>query len=56
MILEGRYTDAYLASEGANAPVYDAEDLKIINSPLDFVGINVYVPKYARAIRRGAGL
>ena len=55
-ILEGRYTDAYLKSQGANAPEYDAEDLKIINSPLDFVGINVYVPKYVRAIELGAGL
>jgi len=35
VILEGRYTDAYLASEGANAPNFDAEDLKIINSPLE---------------------
>ncbi|MBV8441978.1 MAG: beta-glucosidase [Hyphomicrobiales bacterium] len=55
VILEGRYTDAYLASQGANAPRYDAEDLKIINSPLDFVGINVYVPKYARAIDAAPG-
>ena len=54
-ILEGRYTDAYLKSQGANAPKYDAEDLKIINSPLDFVGINVYVPKYVRAIDAAPG-
>ena len=55
VILEGRYTDAYLKSQGANAPKYDAEDLKIISSPLDFVGINVYVPKYVRAIDAAPG-
>jgi beta-glucosidase len=50
VILEGRYTDAFLASAGADAPKFTPEDLKVISSPLDFVGINVYVPKYVRAI------
>jgi beta-glucosidase len=49
VILEGRYTDAFLASAGADAPKFTAEDLKVISSPLDFVGINVYVPRYVRA-------
>lgn len=43
-ILEGKYTDAFLAYAGANAPNYTAEDLKIISSPIDFVGLNVYQP------------
>jgi beta-glucosidase len=49
VILEGHYTDAFLASAGADAPKFTSEDLKVISSPLDFVGINVYVPKYVRA-------
>ena len=49
VIQEGKYTDLYLANAGADAPKYTAEDLKIISSPLDFVGINVYTPLYARA-------
>ncbi len=49
VIQEGKYTDAYLASAGANAPKFTPEDLKIISSPLDFVGINVYTPLYVRA-------
>jgi beta-glucosidase len=42
VMLEGRYTDAYLAGAGKDATRFIAEDLAIINSPLDFVGINVY--------------
>jgi beta-glucosidase len=49
VIQEGKYTDAYLAAAGANAPKFTAEDLKIISSPLDFVGINIYTPTYVRA-------
>jgi beta-glucosidase len=46
VMLEGRYTDAYLAQVGQDAPTYTDDDLQIIGSPLDFVGINVYLPKY----------
>ena len=49
VIQEGKYTDAYLAAAGANAPKYTPDDLKIISSPLDFVGINIYTPQYVRA-------
>jgi beta-glucosidase len=41
VIQEGKYTDAYLARTGADAPKFTSEDLKIISSPLDFVGINI---------------
>ena len=44
VMLEGRYTDAYLAEAGANAPKFTDDELKTIASPLDFVGINVYRP------------
>ena len=49
VIQEGRYTDAYLAAAGADAPRFTPDDLKIISSPLDFVGINIYQPTYVRA-------
>ena len=49
VIQEGKYTDAYLASAAADAPKFTPEDLKIISSPLDFVGINIYTPTYIRA-------
>jgi len=55
VILEGRYTEAYLASAGADAPKFTAEDLRAISSPLDFVGINVYTPTYVRAIGTAPG-
>jgi beta-glucosidase len=44
VMLEGRYTDAYLREAGKDAPRFTDDDLKIISSPLDFVGINVYRP------------
>jgi beta-glucosidase len=56
VLLEGRYTDAYLATAGADMPQFTAEDLEVIASPLDFVGINVYVPNwYVRAIDPAPG-
>lgn len=44
VMLEGRYTDAYLASAGGQTPEFTDDELKTIASPLDFVGINVYKP------------
>jgi len=44
VMMEGRYTDAYLKGLGADAPKFPDGDLKIIASPVDFVGINVYAP------------
>jgi beta-glucosidase len=45
LMLEGKYTDAYLAEAGADAPEFTDDDLRIISSPLDFVDINVYRPR-----------
>jgi beta-glucosidase len=44
LMLEGKYTDAYLRSAGKDAPRFSDEDLKVIATPVDFVGINVYRP------------
>jgi beta-glucosidase len=44
VMLEGRYTDEYLASAGGDSPKFTDDELKTIASPLDFVGINVYKP------------
>ena len=44
VMLEGKYTDAYLAAAGKDAPKFTEEELKIISSPVDFIGINVYRP------------
>jgi beta-glucosidase len=46
VILEGKYTDAFLAYAGADAPKFTAEELKIISSPNDFVGLNIYAPQF----------
>ena len=54
-VMEGKYTDGYLAREGANAPKVADTDMKIIGSPVDFVGLNVYQPEYARADASPAG-
>jgi beta-glucosidase len=44
VMLEGRYTDAYLAAAGGGTPKFTDDELRTIASPLDFVGINVYRP------------
>jgi beta-glucosidase len=49
VIQEGRYTDAYLRRLGPDAPRFTAEELKIISSPMDFVGLNVYTATPVRA-------
>jgi beta-glucosidase len=54
VILEGKYTNTYLANAGNDAPVFTDEDLKIISSPVDFIGLNIYRPTaYVVASERG---
>lgn len=56
VIMEGKYTDVYLKEAGANAPKFTAEELKIISSPTDFCGINIYNPEwYVKASSNEAG-
>jgi beta-glucosidase len=55
VVMEGKYTDAYLAHHGADAPKFTAADMKAIGSPLDFVGLNLYTPLYVRADESPAG-
>lgn len=49
VVMEGKYTDAYLAHHGANAPKFTAADMKAIGSPVDFVGLNNYTTTWIRA-------
>jgi beta-glucosidase len=46
VILEGKYTDAFLAYAGPDAPKFTPDELTIISSPNDFVGLNIYAPQY----------
>jgi beta-glucosidase len=55
VVMEGKYTDAYLAHHGGAAPKFTAADMKTIGSPVDFVGLNVYTPAYVRAADNAAG-
>ncbi len=54
-MMEGRYTDQYLKSLGADAPTYSAADMRAIGSPLDFVGLNCYQPAWVRADHSAQG-
>jgi len=45
VLLDGKYTDGFLAYAGADAPKFTAEQLKIISQPNDFVGLNIYAPQ-----------
>jgi beta-glucosidase len=55
VLMEGKYTEAYLKRLGAAAPKFTAEELKAISSPLDFVGLNIYTASYARAAANELG-
>jgi beta-glucosidase len=46
VIMEGRYTEAFLKFAGRNAPKYTDAELKIISSPIDFLGLNIYAPQH----------
>jgi beta-glucosidase len=46
---EGKYTELYLKGLGADAPKFTAEELKIVSSPMDFLGLNIYTATYVRA-------
>jgi beta-glucosidase len=48
-VMEGAYIEEYLKKMGPDAPAFTAEEMKIIGSPLDFVGMNMYNPHYIRA-------
>ncbi|SNT42681.1 broad-specificity cellobiase [Granulicella rosea] len=48
-ILEGVYTDRYLAGLGVDAPHFTAEEMRIISTPLDVLGLNFYTSTYVRA-------
>lgn len=43
-MLEGNYDEAYLKKAGKDAPKFTDAEMKIISSPVDFIGINVYIP------------
>lgn len=45
VMLSGGYHPDYLASAGADAPRFTDADIRAIASPLDFVGVNIYIPK-----------
>jgi beta-glucosidase len=46
VILTGRYTDGFLEYAGKDAPKFTADELRIISSRTDFVGLNIYAPQY----------
>jgi beta-glucosidase len=48
-VMEGKYTEQYLAHHGANAPKFTDADMKAIGSPIDFVGLNNYTTTWVRA-------
>jgi beta-glucosidase len=45
VMLSGKYNDDYLRTAGADAPRFTQADIRAIASPLDFIGVNIYVPK-----------
>ncbi len=54
-IFTGRYPDVLVEWIGESWPVVTPEDMAVISSPIDFVGVNYYFPSYA-VYRPGEGL
>jgi beta-glucosidase len=48
-IMEGVYAPEYLQEEGPNAPRFTPDEMKVIGSKVDLVGLNLYFPTYVRA-------
>jgi len=55
VIMDGKYTDAYVKMLGADAPKFTPGELKTIASPIDFLGLNIYRPKFVRAAENAMG-
>lgn len=47
-VMEGKYLDRYLKEQGSDAPVFTEEEMKIIGTPMDFLGMNMYTPTLVR--------
>jgi beta-glucosidase len=54
-IMEGRYTDRHLSSLGGDAPSVASDDMRIISTPLDVLGLNFYTSTYVRAAKTSTG-
>jgi len=46
VILEGKYTEGFLRYAGKDAPKFTDQELKIISTPTDFTGLNIYAPQF----------
>jgi beta-glucosidase len=56
VMLTGQYTDGFLKYAGKDAPKYTEDELRIISSPMDFLGLNIYSPeRYVVASDRPSG-
>jgi len=53
-ICEGAYPEEYLGQLGADAPDFTDEEMRIISSPLDFLGLNIYCGQYTLANANGS--
>jgi len=45
-VLDGKYNEKFLLENKENIWSWTEQEMKIINEPLDFVGINIYYPVY----------
>lgn len=42
LIMEGKYRDSFIEEVGKDMPDYTSEELAIINTPIDFLALNLY--------------
>jgi beta-glucosidase len=53
VMLERKYIDEYLTAAGKDAPIFNDQDLRVISTPVDFVGINLTTKGVRHGVRSG---
>jgi beta-glucosidase len=54
-IMIGGYNEHYLKKEEGNLPQYTDDEMKIISTPLDYIGYNYYSARYIKASQNADG-
>ena len=52
-IFKGKYTEKFLQESGKDMPQFSDEEMKIISTPTDFLGLNAYSGTVIRSINNG---
>lgn len=52
-VVFGKYSESLLNAYGDDFPAFTDDDMKLISSPIDFIGLNIYTGAYVKANKDG---